>query len=137
MNYWEMPNMTDRRDPKEEHIIVLKVIVIIFRLLLRVCKDKLIDWQEDQLSQMILLSLVVLYTMRFVDACHHLIIKIQSFTNLMEREILEDIYKGLKMNANSKLVWIQGCSQNSSLIAWREKLTNGSMLYLKDQSHIK
>ena len=34
--------MIDRRDPKE-HIIVLKVTIIVFKLLSRVYKDKLID----------------------------------------------------------------------------------------------
>jgi len=134
MNYWGMPNMTIRRDLKE-HVIVLKVTTVIFKILSRVCKDKLIDWQGDQLSQMILLILVVLYAIRFVDACHHLIIKIQNFVNSLEREIPGDIYKGLKMNANSKSISIKGYKLNSSSISWREKVMNGFMPYLKGQSH--
>jgi len=39
-----------------------------------------------------------------VDVYHLQIIKIQNSINSMEREILEDIYRGLKMNVSSKLV---------------------------------
>ena len=42
MNSWKMPNMIDRKDLEEEQIIVLKVIIVISKLLSRVCKDKLI-----------------------------------------------------------------------------------------------
>ena len=84
---------------------------------------------------MIFLSLIVLYVMRFIDACYHLNIKIQNFANSMDKEILEGIYKGLKMSVNSKSMMIRGYKLNSSLIAWREKLMNGFMLYLKGQSH--
>jgi len=52
----------------------------------------------------------------------------------MEKEILEDIYRGLKMNVSSKLVWTQDYKPNSSLIAWREKRVSGSMLFQRDQS---